>query len=359
MNRLIAFTAAAMLAVPSARAASPSIEPMLTTPLVFGGITISHEGRRFSPFRPQAPGAGPQLAEWVNGEPKPYPDAAWNDWKSGQDPRNAFVGVNAIRIGPDGGLWVVDVGSTGIGKLPEIGGPKLVRIDLATNKVSRIYPLGTATWPSSYIDDVRFKGRTAYLTDAGAPGLIVLDLDSGKSRRVLEGDKTAAQQRPLTAEGKPILSPDKLPVMLHSDQIEISPDGKWLYYQPVTGPLYRIETRWIDDASLDDKERASRAEKFANTANTGATVMDSSGNIYASDLDTLAIRKITPNGRMTTVLQDPRLLWVDAMWIDEQGYLWMPASQQNRAKAMNGGVSTLQPTSTIYRVKLDIKPLAD
>ncbi len=36
----------------------------------------------------------------------------------------------------------------------------------------------------SFVDDVRFRGGTAYLTDAGAPALIVLDPHTGKGRRV-------------------------------------------------------------------------------------------------------------------------------------------------------------------------------
>jgi hypothetical protein len=35
--------------------------------------------------------------------------------------------------------------------------------------------------------------------------------------------------------------PDGKPVYIHADQLEISPDGRWLYYH--SGPLYRIETR--------------------------------------------------------------------------------------------------------------------
>lgn len=357
---LAAATAIALALIPAPLPAQEqqgaTLEAKLSTPLVFGGITVSADGRQFSPFRPQSPGMGFQLGEWVNGEPRAYPDAAWNGWRPGEDGRNAFVGVNAIRVGPDGALWVVDPGSEGFGKIPLIGGPKLVRIDLRTNQVARVYPLGTATWPTSFVDDVRFKDHTAYLTDAGAPALIVLDLDSGQARRVLEGDKTAAQQRVLSAEGKPILNADGLPVMLHADQIEVSPDGRWLYYQPITGPFYRIETRWLDDPALDDKERAKHASRFADTGNTGGTAMDAAGNLYASDLDALSVRKISPEGKVTTLVQDKRLLWVDAMWIDDQGGLWLPAAQLNRTKAMNGGVPALEPRSVIYRLDVNAKP---
>jgi hypothetical protein len=39
--------------------------------------------------------------------------------------------------------------------------------------------------PRSYVDDIRFNGGRAVITDAGEAALIVLDLETGHSRRVL------------------------------------------------------------------------------------------------------------------------------------------------------------------------------
>ena len=68
-------------------------------------------------------------------------------------------------------------------------GPKLVGIDLKTNQVVKTIPFDTSTaLQASYINDVRISpdGKTAYLTDSGAEGaLIVVDLDSGSAKRVL------------------------------------------------------------------------------------------------------------------------------------------------------------------------------
>jgi hypothetical protein len=37
---------------------------------------------------------------------------------------------------------------------------------------------------------------------------------------------------------------------------------------------------------------------------------------------------------MTTLVQDPRLIWVDAMWIDAKGTLWIPWPQLNRGASL-------------------------
>ena len=53
----------------------------------------------------------------------------------------------------------------------------------------------------SYVDDIRFNGRHAYITDAGEPALIVLDLETGDAGRVLENHPSTVDERPMMADG--------------------------------------------------------------------------------------------------------------------------------------------------------------
>ena len=336
----------------TAAGAETRLEPVFSSDLVINGATTSADGRLFLPVQPQKPDAGPQVVEVKVGKPLLFPDSRWNGWKSGMDGADRFVGVNAIRVGPDGALWVVDRGGPGIGKPLAPHGVKLVRIDLATNTVSRIYDLGAVTQPWSFVDDVRFNGDRAYLTDAGHPGLIVLDLVSGKGRRVLDGHPSTIAQTRLRAEGKDLRDAKGDPVNIHADQLEVSPDGKWFYYQPSNGRLARIETRFLDDAALGDAELAAHVDRFADTPSTGGTAIDATGTIYLSDTDKSRILTISPEGRIATLIADPRLVWVDAMWIDNRGDLLMPASQLNRTAGLNDGINAVKPPITLYRLAI-------
>jgi hypothetical protein len=60
------------------------------------------------------------------------------------------------------------------------GGPKLVRVDLATDRVAEAIAFDeTVASQGSYLNDVRFSpdGSHAYLTDSGTTGaLVVVDL---------------------------------------------------------------------------------------------------------------------------------------------------------------------------------------
>lgn len=190
---------ATALSASTVASAKDRLTQVFASDLIANGVAKTLDGRLFLSVQPR-PGKGdPQVIEIRDGKPIPYPSAAWNAWRQGDPGHAQFVGVNALRIGPDRALWVVDRGAPGLGKPLVAGGVKLVRIDVATNKVSRIYNLAAVTTSKSFVDDVRFNEGHAYLTDAGQPGLIVLDLVTGKGRRVLESDPSTIAQTKLIA----------------------------------------------------------------------------------------------------------------------------------------------------------------
>jgi len=243
------------------------------------------------------------------------------------------VGANSHRIGPDGNLWVVDMGAAKQSTITSPEAVKVVSINITTNTVSRVYGFGNATDYKSHLDDIRFHTSTgkAYLTDAGSPGLIVLDLASGDTRRVLNNDFSTGSTLPVSAEGH-FLYTNGEPAFTYADQLEVTPDGKWLDYQPSSGFMNRIQTQYLDDAfynsSMNDNAILDQhVQPFAPTPSTGGTAIDADGNIYYSDVDSARILKILPNGTVTTLVQDPRLTWIDAMWIDSNQTLWMPNPQ--------------------------------
>ncbi|MEH3118849.1 MAG: L-dopachrome tautomerase-related protein [Methylorubrum populi] len=337
-------------------AEDPRLAAAMSLDVPSTGVSIAPDGRRFLVLARLDGSGGPQVVEWKDGALVPYPDAAWNGWSKGRDPAGGFVRVNAQRIGPDGALWLVDTGAPGIGNPVLAGGPKLIRVDLATNRVARVYPLAAATKADSFVDDVRFNGAHAYLTDAGAPGLIVLDLASGQARRVLDRHPSTLSDRPVSAEGKPMHGPDGKPLHIHADQLEVSPDGRWFYYQPSSGRMSRIETRYLDDPSLPDAELARHVEPFADTPSTGGTAIDAAGNLYVSDTDRLAVLKVARDGATTTLVQDPRLVWVDAMWIDAQGRLWLPAAQLDRMAPFNDGKDRVERPIRVFTLDIGARP---
>lgn len=351
-----------LVAIASA-ATDPRVQVALTLENPSNGVSTTPEGRIFVLFARVDGSTGPQVAEYVNGTYLPYPNEEWNSYKPGADPTTHLIRTNSQRIGPDGTLWIVDTGSPGFGEpviLPE--GAKFIQVDLTTNTVKRIYNLGNVTLASSLIDDIRFdpaKGF-AYVTDAGEPAIIILDLASGQAMRVLEGDRsTKGAPMPASAEGKLLRDSMGGFEYIYTDQHEVSPDAKYYYYQPCNGGMSRIETQYLSGAFYNSSLASVLSqyqEPFALTPSTGGTAIDAQGNIYSSDTDRQAIIKIAPNGTWTTFLQDERLLWVDAMWIDAQHRLWMPAAQLNRGEPFNNGSSYIQKPLYVYTIDIGAGP---
>ncbi len=347
---LISSTAIPVLAQPPDLTEAAQSHSMVWNGVAAGGGRVFVSGPRWTGSKGPAVGL---LDD--KGQPAPYPDAAWNAWQAGADPSHAFVDVNAIRLDGKGSLWAVDTGSPEFGGNPLPGGAKLVQIDLATNKVVRVIPFGPdIALPGSYVDDVRFHGGFAYSTDAGKPGIIVVDLAAGTMRRVLNNaaSTTAPPNRPIIVDGATVIGPDGKPLQVNADPMEISPDGEWFYFGPLEGPWSRIETHWLDDFSIGTDAIASKVEPWADLPPVGGTAMDVNGDLYFSDLASNSLKRRAADGTISTVVQDPRLHWIDAMWIDAERRIWMPVPQLDRAAAFHGGKSEVQQPVRLFWLPL-------
>ena len=324
--------------------------------LVWNGVAVDGDRIFVSGARViQLPGSkAPCIALLgAKGQQMPYPDAVWNSFEAGKDATHAFVNVNAIHNDNRGSLWAVDTGSFDFGGDPLPGGAKAVQIDLKTNRVVRVYSFGpSVAMPGSYVNDIRFHGDCAYLTDSGRAGLIVLNLKTGEARRVLDRDPSTTGRRPIVVDGAVLRAADGSPLQVNVDPLEISPDGKRLYFGPAGGPWSAIETGWLDDASAQPAEIAAHVVPWADLPPTGGTAMDGNENLYFSDLADLSLKRRAPDGTITTVLRDARLHWIDAPAIDERGYIWLPIPQLDRAAVFNHGQSKVELPVRLYRLKL-------
>ncbi|CAI7592419.1 unnamed protein product [Penicillium pancosmium] len=219
------------------------------------------------------------------------------------DPRTTSVNIDGARTGPDGRDWLVGGGSTGLN-----GSAKLVGVNLSTDTGDSIYYLDDIKASDSGIDDVRFGAscNVASLSDT-ANALLVLNLTTGNGVRVLANDPSTVSWFPLMYNGTlvPGYGAAGSTLAVGLDQIEVSPDGDYLYYKPCIGGLYRIKASYVDATSTNATLAASLgdyAESFALTPSTGGTTIDAARNIYVSDANLLAIWKVAAEGRATILV---------------------------------------------------------
>jgi sugar lactone lactonase YvrE len=210
--------------------------------------------------------------------------------------------------------------------------PKLVRIDLKTDKVAQVIPFDETVAPQgSYLNDVRFSpdGRHAFLTDAGAKGaLVVVDLESGKARRVLDGHPSTQPEKDVVVktDGRELRRPDGRGVDFAADSIALSADGHTLYWKALTGrTLYRIRTNVLMNLKAPETELEADVERVAETEPTDGLWIDAEGRLYLSAIEQDAVR-VREGNRITTLVQDKRLRWPDTFSEGPDGTLYVTSS---------------------------------
>ena len=167
-----------------------AVETAATAARQMNGVAAARDGRLFVSMPRWGQADSYSVGVIQNGKLQPYPGGGWNTWKAGLAPAAHFISVNSVRIEADdpATLWAVD-------SAPGVkGGPKLVRIDLTTNQVQRVYSFpADIAGERSYLNDVRVFGGRAFMTESGIGSLIIVDLTTGAARRLLAGSsKTKA-----------------------------------------------------------------------------------------------------------------------------------------------------------------------
>ena len=246
-----------------------------------------------------------------------------------------WVCVQALFADPRGSLWVLDPAAPATERVVE-GGPKLVQIDLATDQVVDVFGFDEEIAPQgSYLNDVRFSpdGRYAYLTDSGARGaIVVVDLQDSQAWRLLDGHPSTQPEKDVvvTVEGKPVRRPDGRGVEFAADGIALSPDGRYLYWQALTGrTLYRVATDALIDDEVSEEEVAERVERVGENGVSDGLWIDARQRMYVSALEENAVkvRDLAAGDEPPTMLvRDARLRWPDTFAEGPDGAIYVTAS---------------------------------
>ena len=330
--------------------ALPRAQPQLVAQFAHQvtGVAVSERGRVFVNFPRWTEDTPVSVAEVMpDGALRPYPDAAWNAWRNVRhdelDAASHWVCVQSVVADGCGNLWVLDPAAPALdGIVPR--GPKLVRIDLAGNRVAQVIRFDqSVAIPGAYLNDVRFSpdGRHAFVTDSGQRGaLVVVELASGTARRVLDGHPST-QPEPgvvVRTDGRPLRYPDGRPVLFAADSIALAGDGN-LYWKPLTGTtLYRIPSALLAARGLAGQDVAAAVQPWGRVGPTdGFWIgrgggMDKHGDIlFITSIEDNAVKARDlgqgPAAGLRVVAQDPRLRWPDSFAQGPDGTLYVSDSR--------------------------------
>lgn len=303
------------------------------------GITLSERGRMFVNFPRWRDGVPYSVAEVLrDGTHRPYPDPETNTWENGDEPRpGKFVCVQSV-VASGGKLYVLDTKNPSMKEV--VDEPMLYVYDLDGDRLVRQYGLGRSTKRHSYTNDLRVDAKNGkiYMTDSGAAGLIVLDIESGDSYRILDDHPfTRAEFSRFNPGGKPYTG------TIHSDGIALDRQHDMLFFHALTGyTLYGIPTSQLIGRKVDEGQIFSM-----KTPAPDGMIFDDEGRLYMGDLERGAVVYLTPDRReLRTLAEGGDISWPDTFAIHD-GYLYFTNSRIHEAV---GDIS--QMTFPVNKIKL-------
>jgi sugar lactone lactonase YvrE len=228
------------------------------------------------------------------------------------------------------------------------GRTEISKIDLGANQVVQTIPFGEDVAPKkSYLNDVCIDTRTntAFITESGRGAIIVVDLKSGKVRRLLDGHVSTQPEKDvkLVVDGKALIDQQKKrPPQIASDGIALDMKNGYLYYHALTGhTLYRIKTSFLTDEKLGKHELESKVENVGQTPAPDGMLEAPDASVYLTDLEGSAVVRWDPaTKRVEQIIADKRFLWPDTLSWGPAGEIYVTASQIENMPRFNNGKST-------------------
>lgn len=351
------------------------------------GVTVSQRGRIFVNYPRWGDKLRFSVAEIRNGREVPFPNRAINSFadegnraalsreNSGVAARlraRSLVGVQSVVVDPRDRLWILDTGSVGFGPVA-YGGPKLVGVDLRTNRVFKtiLFPQNVAL-KTTYLNDIRFdlrRGRdgVAFITDSSGTGpnaIIVVDLASGQSFRRLN-DHPSVKAVPKFVpfvEGQAMMQRPKGQkpkyIGLGADGIAISSDGSRLYYCPLASRrLYSVGVSALLNGRASDAVVEGTVIDHGEKGMSDGLESDAQGRIYCTNPEQNAIVRRDASGMYETLVHDPRVLWPDTMSLATNGYLYFTANQLHRGPNYHNGRDLRVKPYGLFRIKVNASPV--
>ena len=340
--------------------------PFYLTPTSVQVATLNADRKSSTPYPP--PGSGLlQSCRHPDGSFLPPVNGRYDfciDW------------VLGFHADANGILWILDSAKSTdradpVHPRPAAMHAKYVGWDTKSNKLYKIIDLDAVTVPQSQHNDFAIDLRHGVLIDAdeaigeasngvgSTAALVVTDIATGISRRLLQGDSH------MTPNIDPIrwVAQARLPAAFWNlrvgvDGITLDKNQEWFYFGPLSGyELYRVRMTDLLDTTLTEARLSAKIEFYANKPYNGGLTIDADNNLYLTEIGRHAIGIIPPDTReYRTYVSDPNMVWPDGVTYISDGFMYTGAAQLIQtalfqSSATPSGQASNAPPYRIYRFR--------
>lgn len=330
----------------AAPAASAALEVVAELPFRPGNVAATADGRVFATVHPLGKSPGVQLIA-ITGKHayRAWPSPALqNDGIHFTDDRiDSPLGIH--RDGR-GRIWIVDMGLN-------IGKTRIWCFDSRSEKLLKRIDLPADIAPKgSFVQDLVVDDQNGwiYLADIANPGLIAVNIETGRARRFGKHPSLDAEAGvAMVIDGKQIEFNGK-PAEVAVDPITLSADKETIFFGAMNGrSWYAVPARLFRDGA-GDAEIAKAIVRVGDKPISDGATTDAKGNHFFTNLTEHGIDVLGTDGKLVPFVRDPRLVWPDGVQFGAGSWLYISVNQLNTTPAFTGGVDEGKAPYYILRV---------
>lgn len=312
-----------------------------------GNIAIGPDGRIFLSIH-EFYNKSLRIVELLSdGTTRPYPNE-YLAYAAQSRESGGLYGVLGLNVDINGILWMLDVSG------PEHAG-RLIGWNTQSEQLHKIFYLAKPViTDSSFLNDLAIdtKNMAIYIADTGTGSIIVVDLETGMARRVLEKSNTTKAEALNMVIDQNVVLLNEQPVRMGINPITIDHNFEYVYFGAMTGTsIYRIATKYLLDATLPEYELEKKIEYYGNKPISDGITIDNSGNVYITSITDDSIGITQPDGSYKILIQRDDLSWPDGLAVGLDNYIYATINELHRSPVLNTGKDSTLGEFKIIRFK--------
>jgi sugar lactone lactonase YvrE len=143
------------------------------------------------------------------------------------------------------------------------------------------------------------------------------------------------------------------------DGIAVDPSGEWVWFAAMNhDTMHRVRVADLRDASLAEAELEKRVQAVGRKPLNDGLSADMEGNVLITDVEHGAVLRMSPDGKLETLVKSPRIRWADAVSHGPDGWLYLADSAIPHQMLQSKAHIAANAPYYIYRFKPGIPGVA-